>query len=104
MAKKAAKTIFLGSCPICRKRLQEKNLVIIDKNSSTTLCCVKCASCASSILFTIASLEHNMVTTVGILTDIQTQDILMLQGNEKVNYNDVLAIHAFLENYGTTQS
>lgn len=102
MAKKATKTIFLGLCPICRKKLQEKNLAVIDKSNATTLCCVKCVSCASSVLFTVASLEHNMITTVGILTDIQQQDITMLKSGAKVNYDDVLAMHAFLENYGTS--
>ncbi|OGD32216.1 hypothetical protein A3C91_02855 [Candidatus Azambacteria bacterium RIFCSPHIGHO2_02_FULL_52_12] len=102
MAKKATKTIFLGLCPICRKKLHEKNLAIIDKSNVTTLCCVKCLSCESSVLFTVASQEHNMVTTVGILTDVQAQDIAMLKNGAKVDYDDVLAMHVFLEKHGTS--
>lgn len=104
MAKKAVNTMFLGRCPICRKKLQEKNLSVIDKNDSATLCCVRCISCESSVLFTVSSMDHNMVTTVGILTDIQEQDIPLLKGDSKVSYDDVLALYAYLKNNGTTQS
>ena len=40
-----------------------------------------------------------MITTVGILTDIQAQDIAMLKSGAKIDYDDVLAMHAYLENY-----
>ena len=99
MAKKETKTIFFGLCPICRKKLHEKHLTIINKSKGATLCCVKCVFCASSLLFTVTSMEHNMITTVGILTDIQAQDIAMLKSGAKIDYDDVLAMHAYLENY-----
>lgn len=104
MAKKAVSTMFLGRCPICRKKLQDKNLSVIDKNDSATLCCVKCVSCESSVLFTVSSMDHNMITTVGILTDVQEQDLPLLKGDSKVSYDDVLALYAYLKNHGTTQS
>jgi len=99
MSKKSFQSIFLGSCPVCKKKLKDENLNIIDKGEIATLCCVKCVYCLSSIMFTIASsAQGGVLTTVGILTDIQPDDLDMIRSGMRVNADDVLEIHKFLTN------
>ncbi|MBI1755418.1 hypothetical protein HY250_00075 [Candidatus Azambacteria bacterium] len=98
MKRKSAHTVFLGVCPVCRKKLRDEGLAIIDKNDAYALCCVTCVSCLSSLMFTVSSLEGGMVTTVGVLTDIQEKDLEMVKRKAALTHDDVLDIHAFLEN------
>lgn len=99
---KNQKTVFLGVCPVCRRKLRDERLAIIDKNDVSALCCVTCVSCRSSLMFTVSSPEGGIVTTVGILTDVQAQDLDMLKRKAPISYNDVLDIHAFLESQDGT--
>lgn len=48
-------------------------------------------------MFTISSLEGGMVTTVGVLTDIQKEDLEMLKRKMPLDYDEVLDIHTYLE-------
>ena len=97
MKRRSANTIFLGMCPVCHKKLKDSRLVVIDKSDDSALCCVTCVSCASSLMFEVSSLEGGMVTTVGILADIQEEDLQMLKTSAPVSYDDVLDIHEYLQ-------
>jgi len=101
MAHKTRKRMFLGSCPICKKRLQERSVRVIDKDEDVALCCVRCSFCLSSFLFTVSSKrEQETITAVGVLTDIQEEDVDMVKKHSApVNSDDVLAIHLYLESY-----
>lgn len=101
MTQKDRKKMFLGSCPICRKRLKEKHVRVIDKDDHVALCCVQCSFCLSSFLFTVsAHEEQETITAVGVLADIQKEDADMIKKHSKpVTPDDVLAIHLFLESY-----
>lgn len=97
MKRKNTHAVFLGVCPVCRRKLRDERLSIIDKNDLYALCCVTCVSCLSSLMFTISSLEGGMVTTVGVLTDIQKEDLEMLKRKMPLDYDEVLDIHTYLE-------
>lgn len=101
MAQKTRKKMFLGSCPICRKRLKEHGVRVIDKDDDVALCCVQCSFCRSSFLFTVSSKrEQETITAVGVLADIQEEDVNMVKKHSTpVNSDDVLAIHLYLESY-----
>ncbi len=98
MKRKSTHTVFLGLCPVCHKKLKDNRLAIIDKSDDSALCCVTCVSCASSLMFEVSSLEGGMVTTVGILADIQEEDLRMLKTGAPVSSDDVLDLHTYLEN------
>lgn len=97
MRKKRTQTVFVGACPVCKKKLKDEKLSIIDKNDVSALCCVRCTSCLSSLMFTVSSLEGGTVTTVGVLSDIQEDDLNMLKKQGELTYDDVLDIHTQLE-------
>lgn len=97
MKRKNAPTVFLGVCPVCRRKLRDELLSVIDKNDMYALCCVTCVSCLSSLMFTVSSLEGGMITTVGVLTDIQKEDLEMIKRKMPLSYDEVLDIHTYLE-------
>lgn len=101
MAHTTRKKMFLGACPICRKRLHERNVRIIDKDQDVALCCVRCSFCLSSFLFTVSPRrEQETVTAIGVLSDIQEEDAEMVKKHSApVTSDDVLAIHLYLETY-----
>ena len=74
---------------------------MIDKDEDVALCCVRCSFFLSSFLFTVSSKrEQETITAVGVLTDIQEEDVDMVKKHSApVNSDDVLAIHLYLESY-----
>lgn len=97
MAKQPANNIFLGPCPLCRKKLGDKYLRVIERQETAVLCHVKCGYCKSSIIFSVSNIHNNVITTVGILTDIQPEDLEIIRERESISVDDVLAIHQFLK-------
>lgn len=101
MAKKIKKlksSLIFGLCPICRSELKEKNAYIIEKSGATAQYCVKCVSCSSNLLFSISLLNINTTATIGILTDVQKNDLELIKSKIEVSVDDVLEIHKYLEN------
>lgn len=98
MRKKALKTVVLGACPMCRKKLNEHDVTVVERGDTATLCTISCVTCKSSLLFTVSSHEHSAVATAGILADIADNDIELIRKNAPVRYDDALAMHTYLEN------
>ena len=92
---------FLGTCPLCHKRLKDDTFSVIDKNATSILCYITCTSCLSSLLFTVSLQEEGMMTTIGVLTDIQKEDLDMIKKKIPLNYNDVLDMHTYFESSTT---
>ncbi len=87
----------LGKCPVCRALLQGSNTVVIERRQKNTLFHVDCSRCRSSVLMIVIDGPLHMVTTVGMLTDISKSDIERMRLRRCVNPDDVLTMHAFLE-------
>jgi len=97
MTKRDVNNIFLGSCPVCRKKLNDRYLNVIEKQESAVLCCAECAYCRSSIIFSVSYIQNNIITTIGMLTDIQMEDMGVIREGKNISADDVLAIHQFFK-------
>lgn len=97
MAKQDINNIFLGACPVCKKKLNDQYLNVIEKQESAVLCCAECAHCRSSIIFSVSYIQNNIITSIGMLTDIQPEDMEIIRAGKNINADDVLAIHQFFK-------
>ncbi len=93
MAKQNIKNSFLGMCPICRNKLKIGNSNIINKNDFADLYCVECNDCLSSVMLAVFSIKDGIVTTMGILTDIQKEEIGLIKNSEQITIDSILNLY-----------
>ncbi|MBI3671486.1 hypothetical protein HY249_01690 [Candidatus Azambacteria bacterium] len=96
MAKNDIKNSFLGVCPICRNKLNIKNSNVVNKQNFAYLYCVECKSCSSSVLLAIFPMKDGVVTTMGILTDIQRKEMDLVKKENFITENDVLDLYNYV--------
>ncbi len=102
MAKENKKRSILGVCPICRNKLKISNSSIVKKDNIATLYCVECKDCQSSVMITIFSAEDEIITTMGILTDLQHKDMNLIKNSNPVTVDNVLNLCSYIKKYETT--
>jgi len=93
---------ILGICPICRNKLKISNSSIVKKDNIATLYCVECKDCLSSVMITIFSSKDEMVTTMGILTDLQHKDMGLVKDSKSISVDNVLNLCSYIKKYETT--
>ena len=102
MAKQNKEGSFLGMCPICRNKLKISNSSIVKKDNIATLYCVECKDCLSSVMITIFSSKDEIVTTMGILTDIQHKDMDLIKDPNPITVDNVLSLCNYIKKHETT--
>jgi hypothetical protein len=102
MAKENKKGSILGICPICRNKLKISNSSIVKKDNIATLYCVECKDCLSSVMITIFLSKDEIVTTMGILTDLQHKDMDLIKDSNPVTVDNVLNLCSYIKKYETT--
>lgn len=90
------KNSFLGLCPICRNKFRSVDADMVNKNESVFLYCVKCRECLSSAMIAVFSMNDGVVTTMGILSDIQAKDAHLIEEKEAVSVDNVLLTYNYL--------
>lgn len=97
MAKQMIKSSFLGTCPVCRNKFKSADAKIVSKNESASLYCVKCKECLSSATIAVFPADNGIITTMGILSDIQPQDMNLIEEKEAVSVDSVLSTYNYLK-------
>ena len=88
---------FLGNCPICNKRFIAANAVSLKERGEMQTFYVECEKCASSVVLGVVKNIPGVVTTIGMLTDMKYSDINRMKDARPLTWDDVLEMHAFLE-------
>ena len=104
MAKQDTKNSFLGVCPICRKKLKTSNSNIVNKSNLANLYCVECTECYSSVMLAVFTGKDGVITTMGILTDVQKKDMNLVKDSEKVTTDSVLALYDYINKDNNSNS
>ena len=87
-------TTLITHCPICNLRFDPLEAKILDESDNSHLVFIKCQSCQSAILAIIVS--NNMgVSSIGLVTDLSSDDILKFKEQEAVSCDDVIEAHQF---------
>lgn len=101
MSSKETKTTdsrLLGSCPICKFKFTWKMTTCLEKVRGMETLYVECKGCKSSVVLGIANDIPGVVTTMGMLTDMNREDIERLGRMRAISADDVLEMHKHLEN------
>ncbi|MEX2145190.1 MAG: hypothetical protein WD712_02325 [Candidatus Spechtbacterales bacterium] len=88
---------YLGSCPSCEAGFGSRDASVINKKSDLSQIYAQCPNCKSSVSVFVFRSNIGFITTVGILTDMQKEDILRLKKAKPITADDVLELHKFLE-------
>lgn len=103
---------YLGSCPLCHRRLRAERATVIEETSQRALLEADCASCAASLLLTVMRTDAGLdtaflpgdfhrdaalVTTVGMVTDLTAGDAKKILRQPAITVDDVLELHDYLK-------
>jgi hypothetical protein len=88
---------IMSACPICQSRYNQDSVKIIAKQEESYLLHVTCIKCKSAVL---AYVMHTGVglTTVGLLTDLQADEVEKFSNMSNLNEDDILDVYKLLKN------
>ena len=95
--KSSADYKFLGNCPICDKKFSSSDASAIKGEEDARILYVECKTCASSVVLGVVKNVPGLVTTVGMLTDMNKLDIERMRNLSPLTADDVLEMHTYLE-------
>ena len=88
---------FLGNCPICDRKFGDADVTPIEEEKSINTVYAECRKCESSIVLGVIKNVPGLITTVGMLTDMNFEDIGRMANMPSLTANDVLEVHKYLE-------
>ncbi len=83
---------LISTCPICETRYHPTQARLLGRDGETHVFHVQCRKCHHSIL---ACVLVNTVgsSSIGLLTDLDSDDVLAFRANANVSMNDVIESH-----------
>ena len=98
---------YIGSCPVCTKKLRAEDATVITQTPRGALIEADCKNCATSLMLTIfASMsravswqsapQSELVTLIGIVTDLTAGDAQRMLKKPTVTIDDVFSTHQHL--------
>ncbi|MBI4049261.1 MAG: hypothetical protein HY395_00365 [Candidatus Doudnabacteria bacterium] len=93
---------YILKCPICGYRYNLEQTKIIDSKENkpsigaNLLVHTDCERCKSSVVFSIA-IDGPEIFSVGMVTDLTSQDTSKFKNSAALCTDDVLALHQFLK-------
>lgn len=87
------------TCPNCSHKFNKAEASIIGNKRDSVLIHITCPNCKISVISSI-SLSNSGIMTVGMLTDLNKEDLSMLKSNNTITVDDVIDIHEYIEEKG----
>jgi hypothetical protein len=90
---------LVSFCPVCDTRYNSMEARLLGEQEQTRLLHVQCRKCRHSI---IALVLVNQVgaSSVGLLTDLSYEDVLVAKSQRAVSVDDVIAVHVLFDRAG----
>lgn len=86
---------IISRCPVCHYQYNPVEAKVLDENDGAHLIYVKCKRCQSAVLALV--MTNNMgITSVGLITDLDSYEVMKFADLSAVNEDDVLAVHQVL--------
>jgi|SRR5579872_289268 len=93
---------YVLKCPVCGYRYNLERTKIIDtkqlENQANLLIHSDCSQCKSSVVFSI-SIQGPDIFSIGMITDLTSNDTKKFSDANPISTNDVLDIHNFLRKF-----
>jgi hypothetical protein len=86
----------VSRCPVCHHSYNPMEAKILDESDGAHLVHVRCKRCHSAIVALI--LMNNFgISSVGLVTDLDGNEVKKFKDLPEISTNDVLAMHEFLK-------
>jgi len=95
---------YILKCPVCGQRYTPEQTKIIDNGDDkpllgkSLLVHTDCEKCKSSVVFSIA-IEGPEIFSIGMVTDLTSQDTTKFKNARPITPDEVLATHEFLNGF-----
>jgi hypothetical protein len=95
---------YILRCPVCGHRYNLEQTKIIDSkdermaSTGNLLVHTDCDRCKSSVVFSIA-VDGPEIFSIGMVTDLTSQDTNKFKNSDPINSDDILATHEFLAGF-----
>lgn len=87
---------LLAQCPICRKQYAQSNAKIVNEVEDAYLLHVRCSRCSSSVLALIF-MSGMGITSMGMLTDLNSCDLNKFREWENISKDEVLEMYKHMK-------
>jgi len=87
---------LLAGCPVCHKQYNKTSIKIVDEAEDAHLLHACCNKCNSSVLTLIFATGLG-ITSMGMLTDLNSSDVSKFQHEKVITEDDVLDIYQSLK-------
>lgn len=81
-----------GRCPVCNQQFDFKRLHVLFEQNGASLLHITCHNCFSSTLASVI-VNQNGVNFNGIVTDLNTSDVLKYKDSETISAEYLLELH-----------
>ena len=88
---------MISHCPVCHYSNTAVEAKILEESDNAHLVYIKCKRCQSAVLALFSSNSLG-VSSVGVITDFDSQEVSKFKELPKVDSDDVLAVHRYLLN------
>lgn len=85
----------ISVCPSCGAKYNITQAKILEERENGHLLHIQCKKCKSSVVSLILSNNYG-VSSVSLVTDLSSEDVLKFKDREPVTPDDILDVHMFL--------
>lgn len=86
---------LISYCPLCNARYSTMSAKILEEKEGAHLIHLECRNCGSSIVALIFTGGMG-ISSVGLVTDLTSEDVIKFKNAQDINSDDVIALHEFL--------
>ena len=87
---------MMGKCPVCHNKFNPISAQILEEKNDNYLVYVRCQHCQSSVIAVITAGMFG-VTSIGLITDLNAEEVLKFKNNKSINIDDVINTHQLLQ-------
>jgi len=88
---------FISQCPVCNAKYEESQAQLSGKKDHANLVHIACVKCGSYFVAMVMEVGSG-ISSVGTVTDLNSDDIKRIMDLPEVTLDEVLDAHEFIKN------
>jgi len=86
---------IISFCPVCNNKYNPIEAKVLEEKEEAHLIHIKCRRCQSSVVALILTSSLG-ISSMGIVTDLNSDDVLKFKTSKSISADDVIEIHQIL--------
>ncbi len=91
---------MVSYCPLCENRYNFMEARVLEDSGAGSVIYLRCQHCRSAILALLLQ-GHGGVSSVGVVTDLQPEEVLKFEAAADLTDDDILANYQYLQKIDT---